>query len=138
RDHSAAVPEAFKGTIDEATYRKSIEYTLAKGKFEQFETSYSVAILLLILFCGVLPWAFNLFFSKLGSSAWAMAAFIFAIGFALSLPGLPLAWHNQFKLEERFGFNTSTQKTWWLDRLKGMLLGLILGYPLLVLILKFV
>jgi STE24 endopeptidase len=138
RVHSAGVPDAFKGTIDEATYRKSIEYTLAKGKFEQFETSYSFAILLLVLFCGVLPWAFNLFASKLGSSAWAMAAFLFAIGFALSLPGLPLAWHNQFKLEERFGFNTSTQKTWWLDRLKGLLLGLILGYPLLVLILKFV
>jgi len=138
RAHSAGVPEAFKGTIDETTYRKSIEYTLAKGKFEQFETSYSFAILLLVLFCGVLPSAFNLFASRLGSSAWTMAAFLFTIGFALSLPGLPLAWHNQFKIEERFGFNTSTQKTWWLDRLKGLLLGLVLGYPLLVLILKFV
>jgi STE24 endopeptidase len=41
-------------------------------------------------------------------------------------------------LEARFGFNTSTQKTWWLDRLKGFLLALALGYPLLVLVLKFV
>ena len=56
----------------------------------------------------------------------------------LSIPGLPLEWYDQFKIEERFGFNTSTQKTWWLDRFKGFLLALVLGYPLLVLMLKIV
>jgi STE24 endopeptidase len=138
RAHAGAVPNAFKGVVDETTYRKSVEYTLAKGKFEQIETSYHVAVLLLILFTGVLPWAFDLFTLWLGSSAWAMAVFLLAIGLALSLPGLPLAWYDQFRLEERFGFNTSTQKIWWLDRLKGLLLGIVLGYPLLVLVLKFV
>jgi STE24 endopeptidase len=129
---------AFKGIVDEATYRKSVDYTLTKGKFDQIKTTYHVAILLLLLFSGVLPWAFNFFSDWLGRSAWAMAIFLFAVGFALSLPSLPLAWYDQFKLEERFGFNTSTQKTWWLDRLKGLLLGMVLGYPLLVLVLKFV
>jgi STE24 endopeptidase len=138
RAHAGAVPDAFKGVVDEATYRKSVEYTLAKGKFDQIETTYQVVILLLILLGGVLPWAFNLFTDWLGTSAWAMAVFLFAIGLTLSLPGLPLAWYDQFKLEERFGFNTSTQKIWWLDRLKGLLLGIVLGYPLLVLVLKFV
>jgi STE24 endopeptidase len=138
RAHAGAVPDAFKGVVDESTYRKSVEYTSAKGKFDQLETTYQVAILLLILFTGVLPWAFNLFTVWLGSSAWAMAVFLLAVGLALSLPGLPLAWYDQFRLEERFGFNTSTQKIWWLDRLKGLLLGIVLGYPLLVLVLKFV
>jgi STE24 endopeptidase len=138
RAHAGAVPEAFKGIVDEATYRKSVEYTLAKGKFDQIETSYHVLILLLILFSSVLPWAFNLFARSFGTSAWVMAVFLFAVGLALSLPSLPLAWYDQFKLEERFGFNTSTQRIWWLDRLKGLLLGIILGYPLLVLVLKFV
>jgi len=138
RAHAGAVPDAFKGIVDEPTYRKSVEYTLAKGKFDQVETSYHVVILMLILFSGVLPWAFNFFARSLGTSAWVMAVFLFVVGLALSLPGLPLAWYDQFKLEERFGFNTSTQKIWWLDRLKGLLLGIVLGYPLLVLVLKFV
>jgi STE24 endopeptidase len=56
----------------------------------------------------------------------------------MSLPGLPLDWYAQFRLEEKFGFNTTTQKTWWLDRVKGLALALALGYPLLVLILKIV
>lgn len=67
-----------------------------------------------------------------------MAAFIFAIGMALAAVGLPLAWWEQFRLEERFGFNTTTQRTWWVDRLKGLALALVLGYPLLVLVLKLV
>jgi STE24 endopeptidase len=50
---------------------------------------------------------------------------------------LPLDWHAQFSLEQRFGFNTMTPGLWWMDRLKTFLLSLLLGYPLLVLLLKF-
>src|ERR1043165_1758597 len=138
RAHASAVPDAFKGIVDEPTYRKSVEYTLAKGKFEQFEMIYDAILLLLILFSGLLPWIFNQLTRVLGTSAWAMAAFLFAIGLLLSFPNLPLAWYHQFKLEDRFGFNSSTQKIWWLDRVKGLLLGLVLGYPLLILVLKLV
>ncbi len=138
RAHGGAVPEAFRGIVDEPTYHKSVDYTLAKGRLDQVETTYDTLILLIVLFSRVLPWAFGFFGRRLGDSAWAMTAFLFVVGLSLSLPGLPLAWYHQFKLEERFGFNTSTQKIWWLDRLKGLLLGVVLGYPLLVLVLKFV
>jgi STE24 endopeptidase len=67
-----------------------------------------------------------------------MAAFLWLAGAAMAIPGLPLDWYAQFSLEQRFGFNTSTPATWWMDRLKALLLALLLGYPLLVLILKIV
>src|SRR4051812_45108745 len=136
--HANAVPEAFKETIDEATYSKSIQYTLAKSRLSQLEDSYNVLILLVVLFSGVLPSAFYAYIGWLGASAWATAAVLFATGLALSLPDLPFQWYAQFRLEERFGFNTTTQKLWWLDRLKALLLGLAVGYPLLVLVLKLV
>jgi STE24 endopeptidase len=138
RAHAGAVPEAFKGIVDDATYAKSAQYTLAKGRLDQISLTYNTAALLLVLFSGVLPWAFHAFTQWLGGSAWAMAAFLFVTGVVLSLPGLPLDWYDQFRLEERFGFNTTTQKLWWLDRLKGLLLAIALGYPLLVLVLKLV
>jgi hypothetical protein len=56
----------------------------------------------------------------------------------LSIPALPFAWYAQFKLEQRFGFNTTSMKTWVIDRIKGLLLALLLGYPLLVLVLKLI
>ena len=132
------IPPAFREIIDEPTYKKSVEYTLAKNKFSEAEDGYNMAVLIIFLFSGVLPRAFHLFSNGLGQSAWAMAAYLFTVGFALSLPGLPFDWHAQFRLEEKFGFNTTTPKIWWLDRVKGLLLAVVLGYPLLVLILKMV
>src|SRR5437773_6859201 len=67
-----------------------------------------------------------------------MTGFLFATGFAFSIISLPFAWYVQFELEDRFGFNTTTVKTWVLDHLKGFLLAVLLGFPLLALVLKLI
>src|ERR1041385_1684634 len=136
--HAGAVPEPFKATVDEATYAKSIQYSFAQGRVGRFRDAYNVFVLYLVLFSGALPWALSAFQNALGNSAWAMAAFLFAVGVTMSLPDLPVDWFDQFRVERKFGFNTTTQRTWWLDRLKGLVLAAVLGYPLLVLVLKFV
>lgn len=138
RAHAGEIPAAFQGTIDAATYAKSVEYTLAKSRFGFVEDTFNTVLTLVLLFSGVLPWAFNQFVVWRGDAAWALAVFLFAVGIVLSVVGLPLEWYAQFKLEERFGFNTTTMKTWCLDHVKGLLLAAALGYPLLVLILKIV
>jgi len=138
RAHAGEIPPAFRDIIDEATHRKSVAYTLAKARFGNIEDVFSAGILVVVLFSGVLPWAFHLFSSNWGQSAWSMAAFLFVTGMVVSLPGWPFDWYDQFRLEQQFGFNTATPKLWWIDRCKGLLLALVLGYPLLVLILKIV
>jgi STE24 endopeptidase len=135
---AGALPAAFHGVMDEATHARSVQYTLARSRVSRFDDTYRTVILLLILFGGALPRGFDVFHRCLGDSAGSNAAFLFAIGLAVTLPGLPVEWFEQFRLEERFGFNTSTQRTWWLDRLKGLFLSLLLGYPLLFLVLKIV
>jgi len=137
-EHSSAVPDAFRESIDPTAYAKSVKYTLAKSQLSQVEETCDAIILLILLFSGLLSWAFNFFATRFGTSAPALAGFLFVIGLALALPGLPFDWHSQFRLEERFGFNTTTQKLWWSDRLKGLLLATLLGYPLLVLVVKLV
>jgi len=134
--HADAVPPAFASTVSPENYAKSIAYTLAKSRLETVNLTWSTILLALLLFSGVLPWFFLVFQHGAGSSVWAGAAFLFAVGLILTVVDWPLEWYAQFHLEERFGFNTSTAATWWLDQAKGLLLGLVLGYPLLVLILK--
>jgi STE24 endopeptidase len=136
--HAGKVPEFLAESIDQPTYARSVDYTLAKSRLHIWESAFDSAVLLAALFSGVLRWGFDVFTSTLGGSAWAMAAFLFTVGVALSVVGLPLDWYAQFRLEQRFGFNTSTLRTWWLDRLKGLLLAAVLAYPLLVLILNLV
>src|SRR5437899_3392349 len=136
--HEDEVPSAFRGMIDEATYRRSVDYTLAKNRFADVVNVFDAVLLIAVLFSGVLPWAFGRFSASFGTSIWAMAGFLFVTGIALSIPALPFAWYAQFKLEERFGFNTTSMKTWILDRVKGFLLAVLLGYPLLALVLKLI
>ena len=138
RTHANEVPPAFRGVIDEAMYRRSVDYTLAKSRFGNIANFFDAVVLIAVLFSGVLPWAFERFSASFGKSIWAMAGFLFAVGIALSIVGLPFAWYAQFKLEERFAFNTTTMKTWVLDRVKGLLLAVLLGLPLLLLVLKLI
>jgi len=138
RTHRNEVPPVFRGVMDESTYRHSIDYTLARSGFVNIVNVFDALVLVAVLFSGLLPWAFGKFSASFGISILAMAGFLFVTGIALSIPGLPFAWYAQFKIEERFGFNTTTTKMWIADRLKGLLIVALLGYPLLVLVLKLV
>lgn len=133
--HKDSVPEAFREIIDPATYAKSVQYTLARGQLGQWESAWSTLVLLGVLLSGALPLALDYFTAQFGRSEWSMTGYLFAVGTALSLAGLPFDWYGQFRLEERFGFNTTTARLWWLDRFKGLLLGAVIGIPLLTLLL---
>jgi STE24 endopeptidase len=138
RAHANEVPAVFRGTIDDATYCRSVDYTLAKSHFGDVANVFDAMVLIAVLFSGVLPWAFARFSASFGTSILAMAVFLFVMGIALSIPTLPFAWYAQFKLEERFGFNTTSMKTWVLDHMKGLLLTGFLGFPLLAFVLKLI
>ena len=138
RKHAAAVPQAFAGTMDPATYSKAVEYTLAKSRFGRKQLVFDAVIIGIVLLSGILPALYDFFVDRFGGDMISNAAYLFSIGILLSIPSMPWDWVEQFRLEERFGFNTSDQKTWWMDRAKGLALSLLLGFPLLLLILKLV
>src|SRR5215831_4665816 len=138
RAHADEVPTTFCGMVDRPTYHRSINYTLTKSRFGDAATVFDTALLIAILFTGVLPWAFGESAAAFGTSVFAVAGFLFGVGIALSIVSLPFGWYAQFRLEDRFGFNTTTTTTWVLDRLKGFLLAALLGFPLLALVLKLI
>jgi STE24 endopeptidase len=138
RRRAARVPDELKEVLDPASYGKAVEYTLAKAKFGEARDVWSAGVLLALLSSGVLPQTFRVWVGVLGHSAWADAALLIVVAVTISFTGLPFDWHAQFRLEERFGFNTTTQRTWCLDHVKGLALMVLLGWPLLALVLKLV
>lgn len=133
-----SVPEAFRESISEETYRKSVAYSLAKNQFSIFSSGYEAGVLAVLIFSGLLPLLWGLFEGFFGLSVWGQGAVLMAVFMVVSLPGLPLEAYSQFVIEERFGFNKSNLRLWIRDKLTGIALGLVLGYPLIVLILWFV
>lgn len=138
RDHvrrHARRPAAFSGVMTPATYRKAAAYTLAGSRFQSIATGWSALVLAVVLLSGLLPWLYHVFGGWMGHSIWADSLFLLAALWLVSLPDLPLKWWDQFRLEERFGFNRSSQGLWWADFFKGTLVALLLLYPLTVLLL---
>ncbi|MBX3731685.1 MAG: M48 family metallopeptidase [Verrucomicrobiae bacterium] len=136
--HAGAVPAAFQDSVDPATYRRSVDYTLARSRFGQWSDGWEVLVLLTLLFSGVLPASFGAVRDQFGVQSWSDAGWMFGIGMVLAVLGLPWEAWAQFRLEQQFGFNTTTPATWCLDRVKGFLLAAVLGYPLLWLVLRLV
>ena len=131
---SAAVPMGFSDFIDLPTYQKSIQYTEAKTRFGLVSDFYDSIILAVVVLSGLLPWLYTSLSATFGFGIWGQALVLFLIAVILGLPGMPFEWWSTFRIEERFGFNKSTQKLWVVDKVKGFVLGFGIGYPLLALL----
>jgi len=132
RRHASAAPPAAAAIMDAETYGRSVAYTLAKSDFGVITEIFDAAILAAALFTGLLP----ALFAKIQAwgqpgAAWSGAVFILAALGLLSLPSLPFDWWEKFHLEAKWDFNRSTPGLWLADKLKGLALALVIGFPLL-------
>ena len=137
RAHSGDIPESFKDFMDFDTYRKGISYTLDKTKFGIFESFCGLIFLSLVLALWILPKMFDLGMDAFGVSIFGQAVTLIAMAVVLSLPDLPFELYSQFVIEQEYGFNNSTIKLWIADKFKSLLVGLVLGAPILTLLLWF-
>lgn len=132
RRHTGAPPPAAAAIMDLATYQKSVAYTLEKSRFGAIAGVFDTLVTALVLFGGVLP----LMFAHVADwgapqAVWSHAVFVLLVMLLLSVPSLPFEWWEQFRLEEKFGFNKSTVGLWVMDKVKGTALMFAIGFPLL-------
>ena len=130
-------PEELKDVYDPQEYQKSQEYTRERIRFGFVHSTINLAILLTFWFSG----GFNLLDQFLRSFGWnemtTGIAYIGALFFGSALINLPFSIYSTFVLEEKFGFNKTTWKVFLADKIKGTILSIILGLPLLLAILWF-
>jgi STE24 endopeptidase len=138
RRHSSEPPPAVEAIMDRPTYARAVAYTRAKLRLSSMEEVWEAAILAGVLFSGVLSDLYAFFRAWAPGAAWSGASYLLVVGAVLSLSDLPFDWWGQFRLEARFGFNQSTPGLWVMDKLKGLLLMLGIGFPVLWLLLGIV
>lgn len=129
--HARQAPPGVAAIMDAQTYRNSVDYTLAKNRLGLLELVFDAGVLALFISSGFLPWLFGQVASWAPGSTWDDAIFILLAGLVLGIPSLPFEWIAQFRLEARFGFNKATPGLWLADKLKGLLLTVAIGFPLL-------
>ncbi len=127
------VPGPFRGVIDENELERMDRYTVDKTNLSYVETVICRVIFLFIILSGLLPWLAGV----LEGVYFICAGLIFFAvpGFVAAVADLPFEYFQLFSIEEKYGFNTLTRKTWLMDLFKSLLITLFIGVFLLSLLL---
>lgn len=135
RAHHAQVPTAFADRISLAEHQRAANYSCSKLRSGRVMLAWETLWLLLWTIGGginlVDRWWAGLDYPPLLTGI----AVILSLTLISSILELPFSLYNTFVIEERFGFNKTTLKTWVIDLLKTALLVVLLGVPLLAAIL---
>ncbi len=126
-----ALPDEFKDVFDEEKYRKAQEYTRIRTRFGLLTSTFSIIVLLVFWFAGGFNWV-DVFVRDFGYGTIVTGLlFVGILILAQTIISLPFSIYSTFVIEERFGFNKTTPATFVTDRLKGLMLTILLGAPLL-------
>lgn len=131
---SDQLPEEVKDIYDEEKYQRQQAYEKINFRFSLLSSSFSfVVVLLMFLFAGF-AWVNGLALSVSANPILTALVFFGILMLASDLINMPFSVYDTFVIEEKFGFNKTTPKTFVLDKFKGYLLGAIIGGGLLALI----
>jgi STE24 endopeptidase len=129
------LPPILQGIYKPEDYRKSQEYIRINTRFGLVDSSFTLLLLVVFWFSGGFDWLDQVV------RGWDFIPIVTGLlytgilVFAYSLIKLPLSIYHTFVIEERFGFNRTTPRTFFLDRVKGLVLALLFGGVLLAAIL---
>ena len=134
---SNELPKELHGIYDVDQYKKSQDYYFENQKLGLITSILTFLILLFMLFFGgfssVDGWARLLS----GNSIFIAILFFGILGFAMDIISTPFSLYDTFVIEEKYGFNKTTLKTFFLDKIKGWFLAAIIGGGLLALVVWF-
>ena len=116
------VPENVADVYDPETYRKWEQYHGEKSRHALITTTVSWVIGMLLMALNVYA-AFAGLFPK---TPYLQMAAVLLLSALAELLMIPFAYYDTMHIEERYGFNRSSKKTFWADQLKAFLISLIL------------
>lgn len=138
KNNKNEVPDDFKETISLKDHKKAAEYQLTLIHFGFFFRIYGLLVLLLWTIGGYLS-RLSLYSSTITNNDYLngilLLLSIIVINLILSLP---VSLLRTFHIEDKYGFNNTTYKTFILDKLKGLILSSLIGLPIFLAVAYFI
>ena len=130
------LPGEFSDVFDAQEYSKSQDYTRTGTRFGLLEDTVSLVVFLAFWWLGGFGWVDEFVRSIVTENTILQGLLFMAILYVGStLISLPFELYDTFVIEEKFGFNKMTLGTFFGDKIKGLLLAVVLGAPILALVL---
>lgn len=134
---NSALPEELKGIYDAEKYEKSQDYDKSNYKFSIITSSFSLLLILVFLYFSGFAIVDNIARAYTSNSILIALIFFGIIMFASDIIHIPFEVYDTFIIEEKFGFNKTTVKTFIFDKLKGWLIAAVIGGGIIALIIWF-
>jgi len=131
---SAELPPELLGIYNEEKYQKSQEYEKATYRFTVVTASLGFIAFLLIFATGGFGWLDGIIRTRVSHPIYIALLFFAFLGIVTEIGSLPFSWYDTFVIEAKFGFNKTTQRIFFLDLIKSLILGAIIGGIILYLI----
>jgi len=128
------LPDEVANVYDSEEYRKSQLYKRDNTRFSFITSTLSLAVLVLVFFLGGFGWLERQLSGITSSYILFVLIFFGVIALAGDILSTPFALYDTFVIEERYGFNRTNLRTFFLDKLKGWMIALVIGGGLLALI----
>ena len=129
-----AIPEELNGIYNTEEYEKSQAYKKENYKFSLITSTFSVLLTLLFFMFDGFAYVDEIARTITNNTILITLIFFGIILFASDFLTLPFSYYKTFVIEEKFGFNKSTLKTFIFDKIKGWLLLLVIGGGILALL----
>ncbi|MBQ4820215.1 M48 family metallopeptidase [Aquimarina sp. MMG016] len=137
RHYSDNIPNELLDVYPKDEYEKSIAYKKANYKFKMVSSSISLCIMLLFFFLDGFAFIDNIARSFSDNTIVVGLVFFGIIMIGSDILSIPSSYYRTFVIEEKFGFNKTTIKTFFIDRIKSIIMMIIVGGGLLALIIWF-
>ena len=131
------VPEGFEDYYDKGKYSRSQLYLKEKTSFGLFSSTFSLIVVLFVIHAGLFGNLDNLVSEYTNNQIIRGLLFFGILFFINDFINIPFSLYSTFVIEEKFGFNKTTYKTYILDKLKAYGLTIILGSAIISPILYF-
>ena len=128
------IPNKLKDIYDDNEYKKSQSYKKTNAKFSNITSFLTTGITLVFFLADGFKYLDR--FARTYTENPILVALIFfgVIILGSEIASTPISYYSTFVIEEKFGFNKSTKKIFWLDKIKGFVITLLLGIGILSLV----
>ena len=134
---SPVLPDSLKGIYDEKEYSRFQSYKRENGRLDSWSSGVGFVVMIVFLVAGGFGWYNSWVVSLTDSVVWQTILFVVGLSVASSVLDIPFDYYATFRIEEKYGFNKTTRRVYWLDTVKELFLSLVLGGVLLALVVWF-